>query len=452
MSYLDARRRRRAAQEFEEAERHWGAVGSQVFDLGEDAFMPTNESKETRKNGGTATLEPDIVEVLPNSGSGLEAQTRGEIDIQISTAKRYPRSIKLFINQATEMATLTEEVAESCFYALPRDGKTVEGPSARLAEIVANAFGHMRIEGRVVNEDDRFVTARGTAWDLQNNVAIAYEVRRRITDRNNKKYKDDMIGVTSNAATSIALRNAVFKVVPSSFWRPIYEQCKKVAVGNAQTLADKRAKMLEYFQKMGVTEARVLMQLGVRGVEDVTLEHLATLKGLATAIKENETTVDEAFSDTTEARQPRRASDAAAATTPPAPVADTNAPIAAATPVQTAVTSAAPSPTPAPAAAVPPAGGTLPPGVSEELRAVKITSVLFVKPKTGDAYYEITVAGKGGARVFVTRDDQLRKEAESFEGTGHYVCLRWRWGVNANKDRVAIVEALTIDDNTALFN
>lgn len=234
-------------------------------------------------------------EVAPSLGVSLEAQTRGEVDVQITTAKRYPRSVRRFIDQALEMATLDEDTAAACFYAIPRDGKTVEGPSARLAEICASAWGHMRIQARVVDEDERFVTARGEAWDLQNNVAIGYEVKRRITGRNHKKFSDDMIGVTSNAAASIALRNAVFKVIPSAFWRPIYLKCREVAVGTAETLVNKRAAMLAYFLKMGVTNERVFAVLGIKGIEDVTLEHMGTLRGLATAIKDGDTTVDEAF-------------------------------------------------------------------------------------------------------------------------------------------------------------
>jgi hypothetical protein len=66
-------------------------------------------------------------------------------------------------------------------------------------------------------------------------------------------------------------------------------------VGKADTLANKRAAMLSYFQKMGATNDRVLAALGVRGVEDIGLEHMATLRGLATAIKDGETSVDAAF-------------------------------------------------------------------------------------------------------------------------------------------------------------
>lgn len=241
--------------------------------------------------------QPEVVEVAPTM-LVVEQQTRGEVDVQITTAKRYPRSVKTFIAQATELATLNEETAASCFYAIPRDGKTVEGPSARLAELCASAWGHMRIQARVVSEDDRFVTARGEAWDVQNNVAIGYEVRRRITGKNAKKFSDDMVVVTSNAAASIALRNAVFKIIPSAFWRPIYLKCRQVAVGKAETLANRRATMLAWFQQAGVADpARVFAVLGpnVKGIEDVTLEHMATLHGLATAIKDGDTSVDEAF-------------------------------------------------------------------------------------------------------------------------------------------------------------
>jgi len=241
-----------------------------------------------------AVVDPDVTEVPPVSA--VESLTRGEIDIQVATAKRFPRSLKQFKDRALEMATLDQDTAESCIYALPRDGKTIEGPSARLAEILASAYGHMRIEGRPVDDDGRFVTSRGTSWDIQNNVLVAFEVKRRVTGKSGKRFSDDLIMVTTNACTSIALRNAVLKNIPKAFWGPVYEACRKVAVGDASTLVNRRVSMLEYFLKMGVTNDRVFTLLGVKGVEDITLDHMGTLKGLATAIKEGDTSVDEAFS------------------------------------------------------------------------------------------------------------------------------------------------------------
>lgn len=239
-------------------------------------------------------LEPEVSE-LPVPVTAMEARTRGEIDVQIATAKRFPRSVSKCIKEALTLATMSEEVAEQCFYAVPRDGKTVEGPSARLAEILASCWGHMRSEARISEETDTHVVARGTSWDLERNVAVAFEVRRRITKKDGKRYNDDMITTASNAANSIAYRNTVFRVIPKAFWEPIYRAARKAAIGDVKTIVNRRAEMIAYFAKMGVTEARVLHAIGVAGVDDIGLDQLATLKGIAQALRDNEARVDDVF-------------------------------------------------------------------------------------------------------------------------------------------------------------
>jgi hypothetical protein len=211
------------------------------------------------------------------------------------------------------MATLTPEIAASCVYAIPRDGKTIEGPSARLAEIVASAWGNLRIQAAVTADDGRFVTARGESWDVEKNVAVGFEVRRRITTKKGETFGDDMIVVTGNAAASIALRNAVFKCVPSPFWRPIYLRCRQVIAGDARTFSSRRDDMLKAFAVVGVTELRLCAAIGLKGKADITLEHMATLAGILNALKEGETSVEEAFPETGPAVQaaPRKSQQAA---------------------------------------------------------------------------------------------------------------------------------------------
>lgn len=243
--------------------------------------------------------ESQELEVVESDGV-IEQLARGEIASQVETAKRYPRSIKRFLEEAQTMACLDEDTAASCIYALPRGGKSIEGPSARLAEIIASAWGNCRAGARVVSEDARFVTAQGFFFDVQRNFAVTFEVRRRITDKHGQKFNDDMVGVTANAACSIALRNAVFKGVPKAFWGRVYDASRHTAIGDAKTLETKRADMIAYFAKMGVTEARVLATLGCGGVDDIGLDHLALLKGLATALKENETSIEQAFVSVTQ--------------------------------------------------------------------------------------------------------------------------------------------------------
>lgn len=227
--------------------------------------------------------------------SSLGELTRAEVDMQIATAKRFPRSVSNFIEEAKSLVVLSEEIAGDCMYALPRGGKTITGPTARLAEIVASCWGNCKAGARVVSEERGFIVAQGVFYDLERNVAITYEVKRRITDKHGKRYNDDMIAVTANAACSIALRNAVFKGVPKAFWSMIYDEARRCAVGDVETLGSKRAKMMGVFNKMGVKESQVFAVVQVKGVDDIGLDELAILRGIYTAIKDGETTIEQAF-------------------------------------------------------------------------------------------------------------------------------------------------------------
>lgn len=244
--------------------------------------MSNEEGQEVQ----TMTAESGMVAVLNKS----------EIDQQIATAHKYPRSIKRFRDESLQMVTLNERVAESCIYALPRGNKTIEGPSARFAEVVASAWGNCRAGARTISDQGDFVTAQGVFHDLERNVAITYEVQRRITDSKGKRYNTDMIGVTANAACSVALRNAILKGVPKAFWDDMYQAARQTVMGDFKTLGNRRADALKAFLSFGVTEAQVFAKLGISGVEDITLEHLVTLRGLLTAIREGDTTPEQAFS------------------------------------------------------------------------------------------------------------------------------------------------------------
>jgi hypothetical protein len=233
---------------------------------------------------------------LVTADSGTVALlNKSEIDMQISTAHKYPRSIKRFRDEALAMVTLNESIAQECIYSLPRDGKNIEGPSARFAEVVASAWGNSRAGARVVSDQGNFVTAQGVFHDLERNVAITYEVQRRITGKNGRRFGDDMIGVTANAACSIALRNSILKGVPKAFWSDMYEAARQTAIGTVQTLANRRSRALGVLQKMGVTPDKVFAFLKIEGEQDITIEHLSTLFGITTALKEGDTTPEQAF-------------------------------------------------------------------------------------------------------------------------------------------------------------
>lgn len=242
------------------------------------------------------TLEEQHVEVMQvNNVETLTALTKGEIDAQIATAKQYPRNLANVLNNIETLATMDEDIAGSCFYALRRQGKLIEGASVRMAEIVASSWGNLRTQARIIANDGKTITAQGVCHDLETNTAISVEVKRRITDKNGRTYNDDMQIMTGNAACAIALRNAVFKVVPAALIKKAIDKAKKVSLGEAMTLETSRAKMLDYFKTIGVEEKQILDYLSIEKVDEINIDMVVELRGLATAIKEGTTSIKEAF-------------------------------------------------------------------------------------------------------------------------------------------------------------
>ncbi len=249
--------------------------------------------------------ETIIGEVVMDS-SALAVITSAEVDQQVATAKRYPRSIVAFRKEAMEMVTLSETVAEDCIFALPRgkeknevtgkwEAKFIEGPSVRFSEIIVSAWGNNRSGSRPMGDDGRYVTAQGVFHDLEKNTAFTVEVKRSILNKQGQRFNSDMVGVTTNAACSIAVRNARLGGIPKAIWQELYDAAKKTAIGDIKTLEKKRSDMMAYFMKMNVLEDTIFEFMNVTGLEDIGLDELAILKGIATGIKEGTLSIDKAF-------------------------------------------------------------------------------------------------------------------------------------------------------------
>lgn len=247
---------------------------------------------EETKDYEALPVEQTEVQIVP-----LDELERANVDVQVSTAKRYPRDMRRSVNNSIVMATMNEEVARSCGYALPRGGKPVTGPSVHLAKIIVSNWGNMRTEAKVVQITDKQVISRGTAWDLENNVASAFEVRRSIVDKYGKRYSDDMITVTGNAANAIAYRNAVFAVIPKSITDRIYRAAQQFITGDLSdndVLLKKRTKIFADFKNTyGIDENTVVKICGKNTDQQIGADEIALLVGLLQSLKDGDTTVDE---------------------------------------------------------------------------------------------------------------------------------------------------------------
>ena len=229
------------------------------------------------------------------NATALEAMTRAEIDVSIATAKRFARDEKKALAKATAQATINEDIADEMIYHVPRAGKELEGPTIRMAEIIASAWGNMRIGARILEVGEREVTAQGIAMDLETNIQESTEVKRGILTREGKRFTPDMIIVTSQAAMSIARRNAILHIVPKAFWSQCYEEAKRCIANGATSIAQRRAKALEWLVAHGIPMDAILRRLDRQKVGEITGEDLVSLRGIVNAAREQQIELAEEF-------------------------------------------------------------------------------------------------------------------------------------------------------------
>lgn len=234
------------------------------------------------------------------SNDSLAAIERVQVDVQISTAKKYPRNVQAVKTAMLGIATLDEETAAACFYSLPRGGKNIQGPSVRLAEIALSSYGNVKAATRILTVEmgsNPHCVVQAVVHDMERNVCYAVEKRRRIIGKKSKggKPDEDDINLAVNAGSAIAFRDAVFKVVPGALVKSVYEAAKKVAVGDVKSIVAQRQKVFDRFKQMGVSEDRILVSLDKKKTDEVTLGDLEHLIGIGTSLRDGQTTIEEAF-------------------------------------------------------------------------------------------------------------------------------------------------------------
>ena len=158
------------------------------------------------------------------------------------------------------------------------------------------------------------------------------------------------------------------------------------------------------------------------------------LRGIKTAEEVRDAPVDDIPIDVPtshEPIQPRRASEARASSSQHAPA--------------ISPASDPPEPTVAPGNAESSAPASAP-ATGQEMRGLLIVNTSFVKPKSGEPFYEVVAkTSTGHAQTFLTRDERVYKEAASFEGTDHAVVVGFHEATKESAkvlvlDRLAIYE------------
>jgi len=235
------------------------------------------------------------IEIL--APSALEAIQRADVDVSISTAKKYRRDVATAIKVTRELALRNPRIAERCNYAVPRGDKKIVGPSVHFARIVAHAWGNLRCGSRVIGCDRENAHLQGVCHDLETNVAITTEMDWPVQAPHKdspERWKDQM-NLAKRGGAAVAFRNAIFDALPMILFEDIAEEAKLIAVGEGKTFEERRANCIAEFRRLGVSQQQIYKLLERGGLESITTDDLIYLHGILTSILDRTVLIVQVF-------------------------------------------------------------------------------------------------------------------------------------------------------------
>lgn len=241
----------------------------------------------------------------PTAGAGHalasvdEFRAIAEVQASMAIAKRFPRDEYAAYTRIMN-ACKRPSLAENAAYAYPRGGTTVTGPSIRLAEVLANAWGNIDYGYREVGSGQGYTDVEAYAFDKESNSRSCRTFRVqhiRSTKQGNKNLTDprDVYELVANQA-SRRIRACILQIIPGDVTEEALKSCEttiKKSGGDAP-LVDRVRKMATAFQEFGVTTEMLERRLGHK--LDATIEQeLVQLRRIYTSIKDGATKREEFF-------------------------------------------------------------------------------------------------------------------------------------------------------------
>ena len=108
-----------------------------------------------------------VSEALPNTMTEVKSQREAsEIQAMVFMAKQFPRNQIQAADRILNACT-RQTLADSAVYSYPRGGQNIEGPSIRLAEVLAQNWGNLDFGIRELSQENGVSTVEAYAWDLE---------------------------------------------------------------------------------------------------------------------------------------------------------------------------------------------------------------------------------------------------------------------------------------------
>lgn len=232
----------------------------------------------------------------PSAGQGHalasvdEFRAIAEVQASMAIAKRFPRDEFTAYNRIMT-ACKRKSLADNAAYAYPRGGTTVTGPSIRLAEVLANAWGNIDYGYREVGSGADYTDVEAYAFDKESNTRSCrtFRVKHiRSTKLGNKSLSDprDVYELVANQA-SRRIRACILQIIPGDVTEQALLECEKTIkqAGGGVPIQDRARNMAAMFLEYGVTVDMIEQRLGHK-LDAIIEQELIQLGKIYNSIKD----------------------------------------------------------------------------------------------------------------------------------------------------------------------
>lgn len=201
-----------------------------------------------------------------DGGAGVIASAQSsrqvaEVQAAMIMAKRFPRDETAAITKIVN-ACKRLKLAESSMYSYSKGGAAVTGPSIRLAEALAQAWGNLDFGVIELEQKNGESTVMSYCVDLETNTrqTKVFTVKHSRHTRNGAYALTDPRDIYELTANQGArrLRACILGVIPGDVVDTAIEQCEKtLKAGSGEPLVDRIRKMAVAFTEIGVTQQMI---------------------------------------------------------------------------------------------------------------------------------------------------------------------------------------------------
>ena len=205
-----------------------------------------------------------------NGGALAQASSSREMEEvkgQIFMAKQFPRNVWEAEKRIMDSCK-RPSLAQAAVYRYPRGGQSVEGPSIRLAEVLAQNWGNLSFGIKELEQREGESVAMAYAWDLETNVRQEkiFTVKHQRKAGGKLKKLDDPRDIYELVANNGArrVRSCILGVIPGDIVDNAVAECGRTLAGsNDKPLKERIGSAFTAFKdQYRVTQSQIEAKFG----------------------------------------------------------------------------------------------------------------------------------------------------------------------------------------------